>query len=542
VKYAALVIFVIVMVAVGVYSRRKTRDVNEFFLGGRDVGPWLSAFAYGTTYFSAVIFVGYAGKIGYNFGASAIWIAVGNTLIGSMLAWIMLAKRTHAQTIRLNAMTMPEYLAQRYGQRWMKVVAAVIIFVFLVPYSASVYTGLGYLFEETFGLDFTVALWAMAVLTGIYLVLGGYLAVARNDLIQGVIMLVGSFMLVGYVVHSAAVGGWSGLLDRLGAVKLPEGVKVPAPDATVAWPAWHLSPFSWEAFLKSPGVSLLALVLLTSLGVFGLPQMVHKFYAIRDEKAVKPAIIISTVFAAVITFSAYFTGALSRMFPAAGELAQTKSWDQIIPVIINQALPELLVAIVLLLILSASMSTLAGLVMISASAITVDLIKGEVKRDLGEKAEVLTMRLLLVVFIILSVVLAQAKFEVIVNLMALSWGAVAGAFIGPFVWGLYWKRVTAAGAWAGMLIPLVFMCAFGWHYVIDKATAGYVPTIAVLAMLMSLVITPLVSLITPAPDAALVGKAFDAGDDEGSAGATADVPVETAVAAVAGGSGSGSEA
>jgi solute:Na+ symporter, SSS family len=523
-KYAALIVFVVVMVAVGIYSRKKSQTMGEFFLGGRDVGPWLSAFAYGTTYFSAVLFVGYAGKIGYGFGLSALWIAVGNTIIGSLLAWLLLAKRTRRQTVRLNAMTMPEYLARRYGDRWLKIVAAVIIFVFLVPYSASVYTGLGYLFEKTFGLNFTAALWIMAVLTGFYLILGGYLAVARNDLIQGVIMVFGAIAMVFFVVHSDIVGGWSGLTDRLHALNA---------GSTAAWPAWNLSPFSWETFLKSPGVTLLSLVLLTSLGVFGLPQMVHKFYAIKSEKDIRPAIVIATLFAAIITFSAYFTGALTRFFPVAGELAKSKKFDEIIPAVINQphVMPQVLVAIILLLVLSASMSTLAGLVMISASAITIDLVKGEIKRDMGKGAEVLLMRLLLVVFILLSVILAQAKFEIIVNLMALSWGAVAGAFIGPFVWGLFWRRTTRAGVWVGMLVPLTFMVGFGWYYVTDKTTAGYVPTIAVLTMLMSLVLTPLVSLITPAPATEMVDKAFVGGPSESDG---SDAESEDAVPDVAG--------
>ncbi len=208
VTYLVIAVFVIVLVGVGVQSRRRTRSVGEFFLGGRDVGPWLSAFAYGTTYFSAVLFVGYAGKVGYGFGLSSLWIVVGNALLGTLLAWLVLAKRTRLMTERLGAMTMPEFLAVRFDSRWLKPVAAIVIFVFLVPYSASVYSGLGYLFEEVLGIDYTVALWVMAALTAVYLVLGGYIAVARNDLIQGLVMVVGVIMMVGYVVRAPEVGGF----------------------------------------------------------------------------------------------------------------------------------------------------------------------------------------------------------------------------------------------------------------------------------------------------------------------------------------------
>ncbi len=509
ITYVVIGVFVAVMVGVGIASRKNTGSVNEFFLGGRDVGPWLSAFAYGTTYFSAVLFVGYAGKIGFGFGLSSLWIAVGNALVGSLLAWVVLAKPTRLMTARLGVMTVPSFFKERFGSNGLKIAAALVIFIFLVPYSASVYTGLAYLFEEVLGLDFTLALWGMAILTAVYLVLGGYIAVARNDLIQGVVMVVGVILMVGYILRAPEVGGLSAGIDKLRAA---------APEATAVWPAWNLSPFSWTAFLSSPAVVLASLVILTSLGVWGLPQMLQKFYAIRDVKVVRPAIWISTAFAALMGVGAYLTGALSRLFPGIPELAAAKQFDQIMPTVLTEALPEALVAVVLLLVLSASMSTLAGLVMISGSAITVDLVQGEFKRDLGEKSAVLLLRSLIIVFVLLSVVLAQQQWQLIVNLMALSWGVVAGCFLGPFVWGLFWRRVSAAAVWVNIGFALVFMGGLGYYYAADKATAGYVPVLAALTMLASLVITPLVSLLSPAPPAACVDKAF------GLRGQTVDTP------------------
>ncbi|NLE23276.1 MAG: sodium:solute symporter family protein [Actinobacteria bacterium] len=505
--YLVVVVFVAVMVGVGVASRKRTSDVKEFFLGGRDVGPWLSAFAYGTTYFSAVLFVGYAGKIGFGFGLSSLWIAVGNALVGSLLAWVVLAKRTRLMTTRLGAMTVPAFFKERFGSNGLKIAAALIIFVFLVPYSASVYTGLAYLFEHVFDLDYSLALWGMAVLTAVYLVLGGYVAVARNDLIQGVVMVCGVVLMVGYVLRAPEVGGLSAAIDKLTAA---------APSATAAWPAWDLSPFSWEAFLASPAVVLASMVVLTSLGVWGLPQMVHKFYAIRDVKAVRPALWISTVFAGLMAGAAYFTGALSRLFPGVPELAAAKQFDEIMPTVLTESLPEALVAVILVLVLSASMSTLAGLVMISGSAITVDLVQGEIKPGLSKGTAVLLLRLLVVVFILLSVVLAQQQWQLIVNLMALSWGVVAGCFIGPFVWGLFWRRVSAASVWACFAFSLAFMGGLGYYYASDPSTAGYVPVLAALTMVASLAITPLVSLVTPAPSESRVAAAFEA--DQGAPG------------------------
>lgn len=505
ITYAVVAVFMAVMVGVGIYSRKHTRTVDEFFLGGRDVGPWLSAFAYGTTYFSAVLFVGYAGKIGFGFGFASLWIAIGNALVGTLLAWLVLAKRTRVMTERLGAMTMPAFLQERYGTRWLKIAAAFVIFLFLVPYSASVYTGLAYLFEEVFEVDYTFALWAMAILTGVYLVLGGYFAVARNDLIQGLVMIVGVILMVGYILRAPEVGGIGEAYDKL---------KAAAPPTVEAWPPWNLSPFSWDAFWASPGVILLALVILTSLGVWGLPQMVHKFYAIRDTKVVRPAIVISTLFAALMAFGAYYVGALSRLFPGTGDLAAAKRFDEIMPTVLTAALPEALVAVILLLVLSASMSTLAGLVMISGSAIAVDLVKGEIKKDLGKGAEVMLLRALIVLFIVLSVVLAQQKWQLIVNLMALSWGLVAGCFLGPFVWGLYWRRVSVAAVWVNIAIALAIMGVLGYSYAADPLTAGRVPVLAAVTMVLSLIVTPLVSLVTPAPAAEVVARAFDEGGSE----------------------------
>jgi SSS family solute:Na+ symporter len=505
VTYVVVAVFMAVMVGVGIYSRSHTKTVDEFFLGGRDVGPWLSAFAYGTTYFSAVLFVGYAGKIGFGFGFASLWIAVGNALVGTLLAWLVLAKRTRVMTERLGAMTMPAFLQERYGTRWLKIAAAFVIFIFLVPYSASVYTGLAYLFEEVFEVDYTFALWAMAILTGVYLVLGGYFAVARNDLIQGLVMIVGVILMVGYILRAPEVGGIGEAYDKL---------KAAAPPTVEAWPPWNLSPFSWDAFWASPGVVLLSLVILTSLGVWGLPQMVHKFYAIRDTKVVRPAIVISTLFAALMAFGAYYVGALSRLFPGTGDLAAAKRFDEIMPTVLTVALPEALVAVILLLVLSASMSTLAGLVMISGSAITIDLVKGEIKKDLGKSAEVMLLRALIVLFIVLSVVLAQQKWQLIVNLMALSWGLVAGCFLGPFVWGLFWRRVSVAAVWVNLIVALVIMGVLGYSYAADPLTAGRVPVLAAVTMVLSLIVTPLVSLVTPAPAAEVVTRAFDEGGSE----------------------------
>ncbi|GFN21898.1 sodium:solute symporter family transporter [Thermanaeromonas sp. C210] len=471
-KFVILGLYIATMVLIGFFSLKRSRDVGGFFLGNRAIGPWVSAFAYGTTYFSAVIFIGYAGKVGWTFGLSGLWIALGNALVGTFLAWKVLARPTRAMTVRLNAMTMPEFLAARYDSPALRTAAAFLIFIFLVPYSASVYLGLSYLFEQVFHLDFHLALFLMAGLTALYLVLGGYFAVTLTDFIQGLIMLVGVALLIFYVVTSEPVGGLRQGIESLRAIN-PLLASPVGPD--------------W--------MSLLSLVILTSLGPWGLPQMVQKFYAIKDERSIWPATIVSTLFALVIAFGAYFSGAFGRLFfnNQMPLLNGTPNPDLIMPLIVDRFLPAGVGIILLLLVLAASMSTLASLVLVSSSAVAIDLLQG-VAPQISRRAVLFWLRFLCVIFIGLSVYIAL-KPTIILVLMSLSWGTVAGGFLAPYLYGLYWRRTTKAGAWAGMLTGVALSLGLSFYYRLD---GGLIPLIGSLAIIVPLAVVPLVSLLTPA--------------------------------------------
>jgi len=474
-KYVFLVLFIVLMILVGIISRKKVNNVQDFFLGGRKMGAWLSAFAYGTTYFSAVIFIGYAGKIGWNFGISSTFIGIGNALLGSLLAWIVLANRTRKMTHDLGVSTMPEFFEKRYDSRAMKIVTALIIFVFLVPYSASVYQGLGYLFERTFGVPFVYCMAAMAMLTGVYLLLGGYVATAVNDFIQGIIMLIGVALMIYYIISNPAVGGLSGGLQKLSQV----------PDA---------GPGLVSAFSAQP-LNLLGLIVLTSLGTWGLPQMVHKFYAIKDEQAVKRGTIISTVFALIIAGGAYFVGGFGRLFldntMPVGANGKPNA-DMVMPMVLEKALPDALIGLIVILVLSASMSTLSSLVLVSSSAISLDLVKGTLFPDMKKENVMALMRVLCGIFVICSFLVAVTPNSIL-SLMSFSWGTIAGAFLAPFLYGLYWKRTTKIGAWAGFIGGFAVSLAGAVIYKMDAAVA---PNIGAVAMVASLIIVPVVSLIT----------------------------------------------
>ena len=457
IKVTLTIIFLVVMVGVGFYSRQQAKSVDGFVLGGRSVGPWLTAFAYGTSYFSAVVFVGYAGQFGWKYGLSASWIGIGNAIIGSLLAWIVLGRRTKLMTQHIHSRTMPDFFGTRYGSEGLRVVASIIAFVFLIPYTAGVYMGISKLFEMGFGIPYSYCAIIMACLTAVYVILGGYKATAINDFIQGIIMLFGITTVIFVVLQHQ--GGLAEAVDKMAAA-------VPTvhdmEDKSGLFSAFRPGDFaSW--FGPNP-LSLLGVVVLTSLGTWGLPQMVGKFYSITDECAIKRGTVISTIFALIVSGGCYFLGSFGRLFPepAFSPDKHKYAYDSIVPSML-EILPDILIALVVLLVLSASMSTLASLVLTSSSTMTLDLIYrdkksqdgevegGEIDDMVAEKIErrkVVVMRVLIVFFIVLSLMIALNPPQFIAQLMGISWGALAGAFLAPFMLGLYWRGVTPASVWA----------------------------------------------------------------------------------------------
>ena len=217
IKLGMLVLFFGVMIGVGLYCRKNSTDVNGFVLGGRSVGPWLTAFAFGTSYFSAVIFVGYAGQFGWNFGLASTWIGLGNAFIGSLLAWSILGRRTRLMTQHIGSKTMPDFFSKRFGSEKLKVAASFIVFVFLIPYTASLYNGLSSLFNIAFSVPYWLCILVMAVLTGVYVIFGGYMATAINDFIQGIIMIIGIIAVICAVLSTN--GGLIESLNGLASVE-----------------------------------------------------------------------------------------------------------------------------------------------------------------------------------------------------------------------------------------------------------------------------------------------------------------------------------
>ena len=492
-KLLLLIIYFAVLVAIGLYCRKHATDVNGFVLGGRSVGPWLTAFAYGTSYFSAVVFVGYAGQFGWKYGVAATWAGIGNAIIGSLLAWVVLGRRTRIMTQHLDSATMPQFFGERFGSMPLKIGASAIIFVFLIPYTASLYNGLSRLFGMAFDIDYSVCILLMAVLTAIYVIAGGYMATAINDFIQGIIMLVGIATVIAAVLKTR--GGFMTALDNLARVT----------DESVA-----ATPGVFASFFGPDPLNLMFVVILTSLGTWGLPQMVQKFYAIKNEESIKKGTIISTLFALVVAGGSYFLGGFGRLFSDQIDVA-ANGFDSIIPTMLS-GLSPMLIALVVILVLSASMSTLSSLVIASSSTLTIDFLKVLFFQKMEEKKQVLTMRILIVVFIAVSSVLALIQYKssvtFIAQLMGVSWGALAGSFLAPFMYSLYSKKVTKASCWVCFLFSSILMIATLFFRDSFPAIMQSPINCGAIAMLAGLIIVPVVSLFTPKPDQKLVDNAF----------------------------------
>ena len=507
IKIILTVIFLVVMIGVGIYSRKQASSVDGFVLGGRSVGPWLTAFAYGTSYFSAVVFVGYAGQFGWKYGLSSTWIGVGNAVIGSLLAWLVLGRRTKLMTQHIESRTMPDFFGTRFDSQGLRVVASVIAFVFLIPYTAGVYKGISTLFEMGFGIPYEYCVVIMAVLTAVYVILGGYKATAMNDFVQGVIMLFGIVIVIAAVLNTQ--GGLFTAVEKMAALPADGAVDSGSAAVNGGFASWF-GPDPW---------GLLGVVILTSLGTWGLPQMVGKFYSITDEDAIRRGTVISTIFAFIVAGGCYFLGGFGRLFGTPPVLPNGKlAFDSIVPSMLV-TLPDVIIALVVLLVLSASMSTLASLVLTSSSTMTLDLIyrdkkalPGEVEEGtiddvVSEKIEfrkVVIMRVLIIFFIVISLMIALNPPTFIAQLMGISWGALAGAFLAPFMLGLYWRGVTTASVWAcfvwGVGITVVNMLIGN---PINPINCGAI------AMLGGFPVVWVVSLLTPKMNRTRVDRIFE---------------------------------
>lgn len=489
--WITIAVYLVAMFAIGITQGKKAKSIADLTVGGRNAGAWLSALSYGTAYFSAVMFVGYAGGTGKSYALWGILAGLGNAVFGSWLAWRVLARRTRDASARLKIKTMPQFLDKRYTSDKMKLFACLVIFIFLIPYSASVYKGLASVADVLLGIDVEICMVIIAVVAALLLVFGGYLVQARADFMQGIVMMFGVAFLIVCVVRCKAVGGFEGLAEyakNLGA----------QPSATNGLP--DLTASQW--------ISLWATVLMTSFGTWGLPQMIQKYFGIKDDKQAKKGITISTFFAFLVAGGGYFIGSLCYRYftfaqlndPAAeGYIAQ----DYIVPnMLAASELPSVLLGVVLVLLIAASVSTLCSVTLTASSTLTIDFIR-HFKKDMSEKKSSFTIKILCVIFVICSYVIANTD-TAILDMMSYSWGIISGSFLAPYVISLYWKKMNTKGAWAGILGGFVIAIVPAAAKIISGFAAndtlvwlaGKGPVFACVAMVASIILCVAVSAVT----------------------------------------------
>ena len=428
--WLTIAVYIVFIAIVGIMNARKSKNITQFTVGGRNAGAWLSAFSYGTAYFSAVMFIGYAGGTGWKYGLWGILPGIGNAVIGSLLAWIVLAKRTRETTRRLEIKSMPQLFEKRFKSEKMKTFCVAVIFLFLIPYSASVYKGLTSVCSVLLGVDERVCMIVIAIASLIIVILGGYGATLKADFVQGTVMLVGVICLIVAVMRSQTVGGFSQGLAAI--AQKTEELNLTAVSHMGLW----------------------ATVLMTSFGTWGLPQMVHKYYGIRDDQEVKRGTIISTFFAFVVAGGGYFIGSLARLFfnslddiPGAG----SGKTDYLIPNMLKMSdISEVLVGVILVLLIAASVSTLSSITITATTTLTMDFIRPKIFKNLDDIKSANVSRVLCFLFVVFSYIIANSDTPIL-DMMSYSWGIISGSFLAPYAISLYWKKLNRAGAWAGIL-------------------------------------------------------------------------------------------
>ena len=466
-------VYAVVMLAVGILNSRKgAAGMESFTVGGRNAGAWISALSYGTAYFSAVMFIGYSGGSGWSFGLWSVLVGIGNAVFGTLLAWLVLAEKTRVLTRRWQIKSMPQLFERRFQSPGMRLFSCIVIFIFLIPYSASVYKGLTSVCSVILGVDEHVCMIIIAIASALVLVLGGYMATLKADFVQGFVMMIGVTALIVLIILSPQVGGLGTGLSNI----------------TDYMRGHEMLPLSGKS-----AVSLTATILMTSFGTWGLPQMIHKYYGIRDKKEVKRGIIISTFFALLVAGGGYFIGSLSHLF--FGETMPEGGKDYLVPLMLDSAgLPNILIGVILVLLISASVSTLSSITLTACSTVSMDIVKKSLKKNMKDENVTALTRVLCLLFVVMSYLIANYPTPIL-EMMSYSWGIISGSFLAPYVLSLYWKGINRAGAWAGMLGG--FLTAF-----IPAAASGFTtpngPLYACIAMVLSFVLCIAVSLIASA--------------------------------------------
>lgn len=453
-----LVLYVGILIGIGIWSGRKTSTADDFIIGGRKIGPWVTALSFIAVYFSSVLIIG-GGGFGYKFGMATVWIGAINVLVGCTLCWIILGRRVRLFTERMGVNTISGFFAKRYDSPEAGIFSALVVFIFLIVYNVSVVKGMSHAFEVLMGLPY----WGGVLISGLviifYVVLGGYQAVVWTGFIQAWVMIFSLLLLTFRTL--GAVGG------------LSEGMRRLAETGT--------------GYVDTPGVwgwaGLISFCLVVSLGVWGMPQLIIRFYSIKDAKTFRLGTVIVTVGAAIAVLP-YLNGALTRVL-----IPGLENPDLAIPSLSRMVLSPWGAAVLLAGVVAAGMSTFAGVLIIISSSLVRDIYRNGLKKELTGPQEVRANRIVSAAVGIVSLLIALKPPALVLVLTGFAWAVIASTNLWPLLFGLYWKGASRAGAFismvAGALTAIIWTWLgkpFGFHGFITGSLVSLVVIVVVSAV------------------------------------------------------------
>lgn len=458
-----LFLYLATLFVIGVLTgARMKRSAEGFYLGSRSLGPWVTAFSFVAAYFSSVVIIG-GGGFGYKYGMGTLWIGATNVLVGTLLAWIVLGKRTRKLTAKLHALTLPDLIGKRYHSPEAKLFAAFIIGLFLTVYSVSVLQGMGHSFSVLMDLPYIYGLLISGVVIIVYVALGGYLAVVWTGFFQAWVMIIALLALT--IATIVRAGGLNQLFTRLSTIEGGRFVQTPG--------SW-----GWAGLLSYSAI--------VSFGVWGMPQLVSRFYSIKTVRVLKLGTVLATAGAAMALLP-YFNGAASRLF-----FPSLANPDQAIPHLVKTALPTAASAVFLTGVVAAGMSTFAAVLITAASAIVKDLLRDSFHTRITPEKEVTISRLVAAGIGTVAFIIAIKPPAMILVITGFSWAVIAATTLWPYLFGLYWQRPSRVAAFTSMLAGS--STALIWMTLKNPGRIhGFIPGIVV-----SLIVFLLMALIFPA--------------------------------------------
>ena len=487
----AIGVYLLLMLGVGIYYSKKNSTVDDFYLGGRKLGPLVTAMSAEASDMSSWLLMGMPGLAYLTGIASPGWTAIG-LAVGTWLNWLIVARRLRRYSANLNAITVPQFLSLRFHDQrnLLNALGAVIIIVFFIPYTASGFAACGKLFNSLFGVDYMIAMILSAVVIVGYTIMGGFRAVSTTDLIQSVVM---SMALIAVLVYGVSVaGGWDVVLDN--ARSLPGYLTMLA--------SHNVADNSATSYSLLDIVSTLA----WGLGYFGMPHILLRFMAIEDEKKLVLSRRIASVWVVIAMTASIIIGMVGLGMTKAGalEFLSGSSSETLIVRIANLiaqhgVLAAILAGLILAGILAATMSTADSQMLAAASSVSQNILQEFGHMKLSEKQSLFAARLTIICISVVGVVLARDPNSSVFGIVSFAWAGFGGSYGAVVLCALFWKRCNWQGALAGMLSGGLMV--FVWKYLISPLGGVFGIYELLPAFLTSLLVCVVVSLVTPAPSA-----------------------------------------